>query len=483
MLEIIIAPIRLIRLRYIPLLLIYFAYGASSFIGIAESFWFKDELELDISYIVILNAWIIVPWTSKMIFGQVVDSIKIWGSNRKIYIFIGAVLMGIATILTILVAKGIFPTKEYNFYLYSFASVLAMVGFVIQDVVADTMTTEVVDRSQTQEKIKQELAVVQILARLSLGLGFLIMPPLGGYLFNGDNYLDIFTLSLFVPIVSIIGVLFIDLDEVESSPINKDIIFGGLALAISTILIGYSNFAYSQELIFLLSFVIVLYFLNEMIQDLDKDTIHNIKMVMIIIFVYQAIPHSDEIIKLWQMNVFDFKKEFFIKISLIGGVLGFLGLWFSTKYIIRQSINEKSIGKVLLWLVAISTILSISNLLIHYKVFNIDAQSIFLIATTLSAPFKYFAMVLMLTLIAIHAPKGKTGTWFALMTSFINIAIQAGGLFNKYLINTLHITKENYSEFGTFLWVVTIVGSIIPIITILIFDKKIKIDKKTSLTP
>ena len=476
-LNIIIAPISLIRQRYIPLLLIYFAYGASSFIGIAESFWVKDVLDLSLKDITILNAWILVPWTSKMIFGQLIDSVKIFSSNRKVYVYIGAGLMAFATILFIFIAqKNIFP-ENYNFTLYFIASMLSMIGFVIQDVVADTMTTEVVDRTQTQEEIKQELATIQILARLSLGLGFLIMPSLGGYLFNGTNYATIFSLSLFVPIVSIIGVLFIDLYEVESSPINKEIIFGGISLAIFTLIIGLNDFIYSQEIIFFVSFAVVLYFLNTIIQDLDKNTIDNIKMVMIIIFIYQAMPNTDEIIRLWQVDFLKFDKEFFTTKSLIGGVLGFLGLWFSAKYIIEQSI-----GKVLLWLVFISTLLSIPNLLLcnNNSILGVDAKSIFFITTTLSSPFKYFAMVLILTLIAIHAPKGKRGTWFALMTSFMNLAIQAGVLFNKYLMNALDITNKDYSQLETFLWIVIIIGFLIPTITILIFDPKIKIDAKNN---
>jgi hypothetical protein len=37
----------------------------------------------------------------------------------------------------------------------------------------------------------------------------------------------------------------------------------------------------------------------------------------------------------------------------------------------------------------------------------------------------------MLTLVAIHAPEGKKGTWFALMASLMNIALSAGGLLTK----------------------------------------------------
>ena len=98
----------------------------------------------------------------------------------------------------------------------------------------------------------------------------------------------------------------------------------------------------------------------------------------------------------------------------------------------------------------------------------------------------------MLTLVAIYAPEGKKGTWFALMASLMNIALSAGGIFTKYLNQLFILTREiktdgvittsaNYGDLGMLLWVVILVGFIIPIITILKFNpdpniKKRKID-------
>ena len=40
-------PIRALRPRYLPLLMVYFAYGAMGLIAVAESFWVKKALTLD----------------------------------------------------------------------------------------------------------------------------------------------------------------------------------------------------------------------------------------------------------------------------------------------------------------------------------------------------------------------------------------------------------------------------------------------------
>ena len=42
----VLTPIRAMRLRYLPLLMIYYAYGALGLVAIAEAFWIKEALTL-----------------------------------------------------------------------------------------------------------------------------------------------------------------------------------------------------------------------------------------------------------------------------------------------------------------------------------------------------------------------------------------------------------------------------------------------------
>ena len=62
------------------------------------------------------------------------------------------------------------------------------------------------------------------------------------------------------------------------------------------------------------------------------------------------------------------------------------------------------------------------------------------------------------------------------MTALVNIAVSTGELFNKYLFTVLEISKEakKYTHLDIFLWIVMIVGFILPVITILIVDPKMK---------
>lgn len=478
----ILTPVLAIKARYIPLLLIYFAYGSSVFTAIVESFWVKNSLNLSAEALVALGVWLTVPWTIKMIFGQMVDSIPIFGSSRKAYVVIGALLLTIGILLMIgLIQESNLLSSFKKGNVYIFASVIMVVGYVIQDVVADTMSTEVVDRTGSQEEIEHELAMIQVLGRLSLGIAIFVVSGLGGWLADIYSYSTIYTISLFIPIISILGVIFIKLNPVESTPLNRPIFFGGFIFAVFVVFMGYNDIAYSQEIVFIISLIIILSMLKVLINDLDEKTKRHIVMAMIIIFVYRATPNVGPALQWWEIDVLKFDEPFFGTLSQIGAGIALLGMWISSRFIVQQAI-----GKVLIFLTIIGFFLSLPVIGMYYGLhtqLGLDAHTVALVDTAVSSPFSYISNVLMLALVAIYAPEGKRGTWFALMASLMNIALSASGLFTKYLNQIFVVTREvrengvltsvaNYDNLGALLWIVTIIGILIPLIVIWKFDPK-----------
>ena len=83
-------PIRAFRPRYLPLMMVYFAYGALGLIAVAESFWIKKSLTLSPAELAASSVWLTLPWTVKMVFGELVDAVPIFGSQRRSYVVIGA---------------------------------------------------------------------------------------------------------------------------------------------------------------------------------------------------------------------------------------------------------------------------------------------------------------------------------------------------------------------------------------------------------
>ena len=193
-----IQPIKAMRRRYLPLLMIYFAYGCATFSGIGESFFVKERLGLSAEALMMIAVWLTLPWNIKMIFGQLVDSVPLMGSRRKSYIFIAAGLMVCGSLLMAGLA-GQWPwvvQLGHENAIFIAAGLFTVIGTVLQDVVADAMSVEVVEREgHPQQEIDRDLAMVQLLGRLSLSLGMFIVAGLGGWIAQVVSYQTLFLLT------------------------------------------------------------------------------------------------------------------------------------------------------------------------------------------------------------------------------------------------------------------------------------------------
>ena len=143
-------PILGFRRSYLPLLMVYFAYGALGIIDVSRDMWIKERLTLTAADLAGIGVWLSLPWTVKMVFGQLVDSVPIFGSQRRSYILIGAVFTACG-MLTLAGAAGGWIAFSQADHLYILGAMLIVTGTVIQDVVADAMSTEVVSRVDPAE--------------------------------------------------------------------------------------------------------------------------------------------------------------------------------------------------------------------------------------------------------------------------------------------------------------------------------------------
>jgi hypothetical protein len=83
-------PIRSFQLNYVPVVMVFFAYGALGLIDVTRDLWIKESLSFTPSQLAGIGVWLTLPWTVKMVFGELVDTVPIFGSERKSYILIGA---------------------------------------------------------------------------------------------------------------------------------------------------------------------------------------------------------------------------------------------------------------------------------------------------------------------------------------------------------------------------------------------------------
>ena len=76
---------------------------------IAREFWIKNSLTLSAADLAALGVWLTLPWTIKMVFGEMVDTVAIMGSQRRAYVYIGGALVAAGLVLLALAAAGRLP--------------------------------------------------------------------------------------------------------------------------------------------------------------------------------------------------------------------------------------------------------------------------------------------------------------------------------------------------------------------------------------
>ncbi|MBN9259479.1 MAG: hypothetical protein J0J14_01285 [Hyphomicrobium sp.] len=467
-------PIRAMRWQYLPLLMIYFAYGALGIIAVAQDFWIKSALTLTPADLAALAVWLGLPWAVKMVFGELVDAVPIFGSQRRIYVFIGAALIAIGLLLLAGAAAGYFPSFHPN-TIYVASQLITVTGVVLQDVVADAMSTEVVSRHdedgtpRPEEDVTRDLGMVQVLGRLALSFGIFAVAGISGFLAQHLSYATVFLIGLVIPVISVTGALLVRLETSETRPIDWRILGGGLAFGATVTGVAVVGVPAAQEIVFLVSIIIIVAMLKRVIGHVPLDAQRHIIVAAIIIFVFRATPSVGQGYTWFSIDVLGFDQAFFGVLQQIGAAIGLAAAW-----LLADAVTRQPVVRVLLWLTILGGLLAIPNLILvtgayewTERVFGLGARSIALIDAAAQSPLAQVSMIPLLTLIAVNAPPGHRATWFALMASLMNLALVAGSLQTKYLNLIFPIDRGQYGELTMLVVVVFAIGLIVPLAAIL----------------
>jgi hypothetical protein len=473
-------PILAFRLRYLPLVMVYFAYGALGIIDVARDMWIKERLTLSPAELAGIGVWLSLPWTIKMVFGEMVDSIPILGSQRKAYIVIGATFTASGLIVLAGAAGGwlLFARPDH---LYLLGALLIVIGTVIQDVVADAMSTEVVARVDASGQprpdadVRAELGMVQVLGRLALSFGILAVAGTSGWLAGVLDRETVFLLGLFVPAISVSGVLLIGSEQATPREPDWRILGGGIAFGAAVLAIALGGIPFGQEVIFVLSMSVIIAMLAFVTRELDERSRRAIVFTTIIIFAFRATPGVGDGYFWWTLDVLKFDEAFYGTLRQTGAILAFAALW-----VFSKQLTEYSVTTVLFWIAVAGAILSLPNIGLFYGLhhwteanFGFGARTIALVDAATASPFAQLSMVPLLTLIAYYAPAGHRATWFALMASLMNMALVAGQLQTRYLNQVFVIERGDYADLGALLITATAISVIVPIGAILLFGRRV----------
>ncbi len=514
------------RWSYLPPLMVYAAAGISGLTGIVGLFFVKEYLGLSAAFLAGLGFWAGIPWALKMPLGHIVD--LIW-RRKSLLVYLGAALIAanLAIMYGLIVhteaMAGIMPVEAW----FVLAALLAPVGYVVQDVVADAMTVEAVPDTDDDgnplpdDQLKLMHTTMQTLGRVAIIGGGLAVALVNVLMFSGvrvlsqdqraEIYGDIYLIAFLIPVVSVLGVILggvalrrraarlaaggMDTEEIhkllfagetKTQP-NWHILIGSAIFVVFTLTVGLTKAPFSQEIVFVGSMVIVLYLMVRLIRELEPGTRAALVGTAVIIFVYRALPFPGAGVTWWQIDVLGFDQQFISRLTMITAGLTLFGM-----FIFRRFMAEKSIAYVVGFLTVATTILFLPIVGMYYGLHHwtgaltggvVDARFIAVFDTALESPLGQVAMIPMLAWIAKNAPNHLKATFFAVMASFTNLALSASQLGTKYLNEIFAVTREvkdratgqvkvpaDYSELGWILIAVTAIGLILPLFAIAVIQ-------------
>ncbi|PXW90701.1 BT1 family protein [Nitrosomonas sp. Nm84] len=514
---------REMRLSYLPPLMVYVAAGISGLTGIVGTFYVKEKLGLSAEFLAMLGFWMMLPWALKMPLGHLVDLVWRW---KGLMVYLGASLI----MLSLLIMIGLLGHTEAMAAMasietwYVLSALLAPIGYVLQDVVADAMTVEAVPRVDEDgqkldtEKRKLMHVTMQTLGRVAIIGGGVLVSVANVFLLRDAGtlpeaekeavYLLVYELALIIPLISIFGVVFAawlqrrerkrflaqgysrqEVDTLlgmhaESPAINWWILGGGLVFTVISLGVGVSRISGGEEIVFGISMAIVVFLMWRLTDELEPDARNVLVGTAVLIFVFRAIPGPGAGSTWWMIDTLGFDQQFLAILSLVGAILTLFGM-----FIFRRFMAERSIAYIIGFLTIVGTFLSFPIIGMYFGLHEwtaamtggvVDARFIVLIDTALESPLGQIAMIPMLAWIANSAPEKLKATFFAVMASFTNLALSASQLGTKYLNQVYEVKREvkdavgevtipaDYSELGHLLITVTIIGFVLPLITILI---------------
>jgi hypothetical protein len=512
---------REMRLSYLPPLMVYVAAGISGLTSIVATFYIKERLGLSAEFLAGLGFWAGLPWALKVPLGHLVDLIWRW-KGALVFVGAGMITASLAVMIGLLgytdSMRALWGVEAW----FVLSTLLAPIGYVVQDVVADAMTVEAVPRFDadgrptSMAERKSMNTTVQTLGRVAIIGGSVLVSLANVYMLRGVGdmpeaekalaYLRVYHLALVIPVVSVLGVVLgsalrwrdarrllakgFARSEIrrmlnphgERPPINWWIIGGGLVFAVISLGIGIGDVAGGQEIVFGASMAIVLFLMWRITNELEPEARHVLVGTAVLVFVFRAMPGPGAGSTWWMIDQLGFDQQFLAELSLIGSVLTLAGL-----FIFRRFMAERSIAYIVGFLTIAATVIGAPIVGMYYGLHHwtaahtggfVDARMIVLIDTAIESPLGQIAMVPMLAWIANSAPDRLKATFFAVMASFTNLALAAAQLGTKYLNQAFVVTREvkdasgaittpaDYHQLGALLVLTTAIGFVLPMLAI-----------------
>lgn len=510
---------RELRWSYLPPLMVYLSAGVWGLTAIVGIFFVKEYLGLSAVFLATLGFWAGIPWALKMPLGHLVDLIWPW---KSLLVYLGAIFVA----LSLGIMYGLIVHTEAMSEVmsveawYVLSTLLAPLGHITQDVVADAMTIEAIPlvddlgNPYPDDEIKLMHTTMQTLGRVAVVFGNIVVALMNIGMFSGVElmseaeklvvYADIYLMSLAIPVISVSGVILggilirararrlrqAGLDEdciktmlfapAEETQPNWWILGGSLLFIALTLGIGLNEVPMGQEIIWVGSLVIIVFLMYRLVLELDPGVRKALVGTAIILFAFKAVPLPGPGVRWWEIDVLEFDQRFLSVLSLITSGLALLGM-----FLLRHLMAEKSVAYLVGVLTVFAGILSLPNIGLYFGIHEwtapltggvVDARFIAVLDTALESPLTQITIIPMLAWMARNAPMHLKATFFAVMLSFTNLAWSASNLGTRYVNEIYTVTREvrnditgmievpaDHSEVGWLLITVALITVLLPL--------------------
>lgn len=173
-------------------------------------------------------------------------------------------------------------------------------------------------------------------------------------------------------------------------------------------------------------------------------------------FLFRVTPGIGQGYNWWNIDRLGFDPRFVGVLAQTGAVFGLIGL-----LVFRRPIVIRPVSFTLFWVTIAGTLLSLPNIGLFYGAnewLGLSARAFAFIDTTISAPLSQLTMVPMLILIARSTPARAEATLFALMASWMNLALSGSELFTRYLNEAFQVVQGDYDNLGLLMIAVALIG-------------------------
>ncbi|MDP3962948.1 MAG: hypothetical protein Q8Q39_00430 [bacterium] len=505
--------LRAVRWAYVPLFLGYFAHAFSGMFGmgsglttIPADFWIQQRLGISPEALAFMSFTISLPWISKIIIGQLVDSWTI-KKRKRVLFFSGTIMMGGFVLLAALAGEYGWLMKlqpaffadpvSFRIFFLTLGYLLVSATMCLQDVILDPMGRHLVSKAGangqplSDKDYQYKVGLVQVWCRISFNVASILGMTVAGIMMARGVQMDgIFLAALCVPVMTVLLIQFIRLPhDVEPVGVNKRIIIPALCLIVFAIITQLKNVPFSEEATFLITLGVVIY----LIRALQKKSVISPEDQRSLLFTAATlsclaiVPGVGNGVSWWMRDELGFTRQFETQLGVFGGILSLVLLFFVYRMILRGHLGYVLCGMIILF----SAFGSITLMFWHGvhvwlgSLLGVDplivVRWVTWINTAASSPMALLYGMIMFIFLAQYANDKGTATWFTVFAVLFNLSMSGSNLLTGYL-NRIFVVKQgeydalgnlispgNYTELGNILWTSWVIGLMFPLIAILLF--------------